>query len=181
MQDENEKLEKERFDKIWIEYETEQSKEAELADEIMEPEEPEETEETEEATDKPAKKPVLLAEQIKEEIEYLDSILKEYERFVLSIGSLKYTAAMLLYYRDDIQDSLEFLKRYADIKDYWKKVVYLDNILRGKANIFVYEVGYNNFKQYQIVNNPPKLYWWWYLNKQVSAPPVEKRWWEVWK
>jgi len=167
MREENEQFEKEKFDKIWIQYETEQ-------EEIS-------TADIKEKEEAPAEKPVILAEHIKEETAYLDEMLKEYERFVLSIGNLKYTAAMLLYYRDEIQESLDFLKQNAELQDYWRKVVYLDNILRSKAPVFVKEVGYNNFKQYQIVNDPPKLYWWWYLNRQVSAPPSDKKWWQVWK
>lgn len=168
MREENEQSEKEKFDKIWIQYEAEQE------ETIV----PVDIEEKEEGS---LEKPVILAEHIKEEIAYLDEMLKEYERFVLNIGNLKYTAAMLLYYRDEIQESLDFLKQNVELQDYWRKVVYLDNTLRSKASVFVKEVGYNNFKQYQIVNNPPKLYWWWYLNRQVSAPPSEKKWWEVWK
>ncbi|MBI2251703.1 MAG: hypothetical protein HYU63_02945 [Armatimonadetes bacterium] len=123
-----------------------------------------------------------ISAELKEELDYLEEILSEYEKYVRNIGDLKETAVMLLYYRDEAQESLDYLKyEKIELKDYWRKVVELDNILRSKVLIFVHEVGYNNFKQYQIINDPPKTYWWWYLNK--SAPPVigEKKFWEFWK
>lgn len=163
----NEQFDKESFDKIWLEYEK-------SIEEPLEQKQDEAGRETKELLPS-------LSEHLKEELEYMEGALKEYQRFVLNIGNLKYTAAMLLYHRDDVQDSMDYLKHHLDLKEHWKKIVDLDNILRANANVFVNEVGYNNFKQYQIINDPPKLHWWWYLNKQVAAPPSDKKWWQVWK
>ena len=69
-----------------------------------------------------------------------------------------------------------------DIREYRKKVVMLDNELRQKAQAYVNEVGHANFKQYQIINNPPLERWWWYLNKVTMGREEDKKKpWEFWK
>ena len=119
---------------------------------------------------------------IQEELDYLDEALNEYERFIMNIGNLGVSAVMLMYYRDEVQESMDYLKtKDLDIAEYWKKIIQLDNILRSKTRIFVSEVGYNSFKQYQIINDPPKLRWWWYLDKGIPAPLAPGQIWEIWK
>lgn len=108
-----------------------------------------------------------------EELEYLEEVLIEYERFVQNIGNNGLAANLLLYYRDEVQESLKILEGKVELTMYWKKVVELDNILKAKAKIFVEEVGRENFRQCRIALDPPKLNWWWYLDKTVS-PPVQK-------
>ena len=44
--------------------------------------------------------------QTAELLSYLDASLADYGKYVSQIGSLKYTAAQLLYYRDEVQDML---------------------------------------------------------------------------
>lgn len=114
-------------------------------------------------------------EDIKEEFIYLEDAIETYSQMINNIGSLAYSAPLLLNYRDEIQDSLDFLKSLNyDTSKFWGKVVQLDLQFKGKSAIFVKEVGYNNFKQYQIINDPPQTRWWWYLNRVVSAPEKEK-------
>jgi len=120
--------------------------------------------------------------ELRDELGYLDEVLEDYERMVLNIGSLGYSAAMLMYYRDEVQESLEFLKnKDLDISEYWRKISELDNILRANARTFVNETGYYSFKQYQIINDPPKIRWWWYLDRNYPSPGKGPKPWEIWK
>lgn len=122
------------------------------------------------------------SEDIQKELDYLDEVLEEYEKYIDNVGSLGCSAALLLYYRDEVQEALEFLKFLElDIRSYWQRVVELDNILRVKAGIFINEIGRENFKQYQIINDPPKLRWWWHLDRAYPSPPEPRRFWEFWK
>ena len=60
----------------------------------------------------------------------------------------------------------------------------LDNApVAGKPpdEALVREIGHANFKQYQIINDPPKAYWWWWLNRVVKAPPPSPPSWMFWK
>ena len=107
---------------------------------------------------------------IKESLEYLQEVMGEYDRMIHNIGKNGLSAAMLLYYRDEIQDTLHELRGMdVDLRDYWYKIVTLDNMLRKLAHAFVTEVGHKNFRQYQIVNDPPHDHWWWYLNKTTPC------------
>lgn len=121
---------------------------------------------------------------VKEVLDYFKDCLDDYEKFVRNIGKLGMAAPMLFYYRDEVQECLEDLQNEKDVelKPYWARVSELDNIVRASAAELVREVGHNNFKQYQIVNDPPKMHWWWYLDKTVPAPvmPVHRPW-EFWK
>lgn len=121
--------------------------------------------------------------EIQEELDYLEEVLEEYEKYVNNIGSNGYTAPLMLYYRDEIEESLRELTPEADLdlKPYWKRAAELDNIVRARAALAVKEIGYNNFKQYQIINDPPKLHWWWYLDKIVAPPLKESPRWQFWK
>jgi len=120
---------------------------------------------------------------VKEVLDYLDECLTDYDKFVGNIGKLGLAAPMLLYYRDEVQDCLEDLRAEPDLdlKERWRKVSELDNVVRAKARELVNEVGHKNFKQYRIVNDPPKMHWWWYLDQVTSPPPVQARPWEIWK
>jgi hypothetical protein len=120
---------------------------------------------------------------VREVLDYLDECLADYEKFVSNIGKLGLAAPMLLYYRDEVQDCLEDLKeeREIDLKDRWKKVSELDNVVRVRAREVVNEVGHRNFKQYRIINDPPKIFWWWYLDQVTEPPPETPRAWEFWK
>jgi serine/threonine protein kinase len=114
--------------------------------------------------------------------EYLREVVAEYEKKVSNIGRNGLTAPMLLYYRDEVQDTLDSLEELKiDIQVWWEHVVGLDEVVRERAQDVVDEVGWSNFKQYWIMNDPPRARWWWYLSRQVSAPPPVPRFWEVWK
>jgi len=131
-------------------------------------------------TDKPGKP---LDAEVKELLDYLDEVLRDYERYVGEIWRLGYAAPQLLYYRDEVQDLMEALAPEAgvDLKPRWQKIRELDLAVRGKAVELVREVGHANFNQYQIVNNPPQTRWWWYLNRTTADPESSKasiwQWW----
>ena len=125
----------------------------------------------------------LSGQEVHELLNYLQESIDEYERYVENIGRNGLAAANLNYYRDDIQEILDYLK-YDDsisLKDYYGRIVNLDIKLRAKAPIHVKEIGYNNFKQYQIINDPPLTHWWWYLNRNVAPPIIQPKFWEIWK
>ena len=121
--------------------------------------------------------------ELRETVEYLEEVLHDYERFVENIGSNGYTAPMLLYYRDEVQDTLDFLTDSTEVetRPYWQKVVELDRTLKDHAQAFVEEVGHANFKQYQVINDPPRERWWWYLNRETHAPQPRPAFWQFWK
>ncbi|MDQ7823740.1 MAG: hypothetical protein RDV48_13160 [Candidatus Eremiobacteraeota bacterium] len=120
-------------------------------------------------------------EDLKESLEYLEEVLFEYERLVMNIGKNGLSASLLMNYRDEVQELMtELSMQDIDLRDQWRKVVTLDNVLRKSAQQFVNEVGHQNFKQYQIINDPPREHWWWYLNRTTAAP-VEKKDWKFWK
>ena len=120
----------------------------------------------------------------RELLKFLQESINEYAKYVRNIGRNGLAASNLNYYRDDIQDVLDYIKydKNVNLKDYWGEIVKLDLQLRGKAPMHVREIGYENFKQYQIINDPPLTHWWWYLNRMV-APPAAKgpKFWEIWK
>jgi len=111
-------------------------------------------------------------------------VLGDYERYVKEIGRLGLAAPQLLYYRDEVQDLLDALAGQPgmDLKPVWTKVRELDNQVRARASDLVKEIGHANFKQYQIVNDPPQARWWWYLNR-VTAPPemLQPPAWQFWR
>ena len=121
--------------------------------------------------------------ETEELLQYLDGALADYAKYVGQIGQLKYTAPQLLYYRDEVQEMLELLaQEKVDLRQRWAQVRDLDLQLRAKASIFVREVGHANFKQYQIINNPPLSHWWWYLNRiTVDTTPKGAPAWQWWK
>ncbi|MCR5660770.1 MAG: hypothetical protein K6G50_01410 [bacterium] len=103
-------------------------------------------------------------------VRYLDEVIADYKRCVNEIGKMKYAAPQLLYYRDEVQDILDALVGSgADLKDRLQDIRLLDMKLRANARDFVREVGHANFKQYQIINNPPITHWWWYMNRTTMA------------
>ena len=113
---------------------------------------------------------------VREEMEYLDEVILDYSTMVKNIGKNGLAASLLMNYRDEIQDIMtELALNNRDIREYRKKVVMLDNELRQKAQAYVNEVGHANFKQYQIINNPPLERWWWYLNKVTMGREEDKR------
>ena len=115
--------------------------------------------------------------------DYLLEVVGDYERYISDIGNLGYAAPQLLYYRDEIEDMLLEFKtdRRVDFRGVWLRVKALDEILRQRQQEFVDEVGHNNFKQYQIINDPPRTHWWWWLNRVTKAPPPQPAWWQFWK
>ncbi len=121
--------------------------------------------------------------ETKEAWDYLLEVIVDYERYVRSIGELGLAAPNLLYYRDEIQEGLEEFKlnKQVDFQKVWLKVRELDEILRKQTKMLVHEIGHANFKQYQIINDPPKAYWWWWLNRVVTAPPTPTPAWQFWK
>lgn len=120
---------------------------------------------------------------VQEAIEYLDSVVADYRRFVENIGNLGYAAAQLGYYRDEIQELLDALRgeRGFDYKAFWSVIRKLDETLKSKASIYANEVGHKNFLQYRIINDPPPQYWWWNLDQTTPTPPAPRKFWEFWK
>lgn len=128
-------------------------------------------------------KKIEYPEDVRELIDFLEESIQQYQQYIENIGRNGLAAVNVGYYRDDIQDILDLLKYRDDVnlRPFWERIVKLDLQLRGKAPYYVREVGYDNFKQYQIINDPPLTRWWWYLNRNV-APPIEKpKFWEIWK
>lgn len=119
----------------------------------------------------------------KEAWDYLLEVIVDYERYVRSIGELGLAAPNVLYYRDEIQEGLQEFKLdpRVDFKSAWLKVKELDELLRQQAATLVREIGHANFKQYQIINDPPKANWWWWLNRVVKAPTPPPPVWQFWK
>jgi hypothetical protein len=114
--------------------------------------------------------------------DYANEVIRDYEKYVSNIGKNGLTAPMMLYFRDEIQDTLTALDEMkADTQQFWAYVVELDGFVKGRAQEVVDEIGWNNFKQYWIMNDPPRERWWWYLSKSVPEPPPPPRFWEVWK
>jgi len=115
---------------------------------------------------------------------YLLEVVDDYERYIGQIGNLGFTAPNLLYYRDEIQEMLdEFgLDPRVDTREIWAKIRGLDLLMRARQVDLVAEIGHVNFKQYQIINDPPRTHWWWFLNRIVAAPPAPPRpFWQFWK
>ncbi len=121
--------------------------------------------------------------EVKEAWDYLCEVVADYERYVSQIGNLGLAAPQLLYYRDEVQEFLDLLKGnpQVDFRSIWLRVKALDEQLKEHAQEFVNEVGYKNFVQYQVINDPPKAHWWWYLNRVTSPPPAPRAFWEFWK
>ena len=120
----------------------------------------------------------------RELLKFLQESINEYAKYIRNIGRNGLAAVNLNYYRDDIQELMDYMKydNKVSLKDYWGQVVKLDIQLRGRAPQHVREVGYENFKQYQIINDPPASNWWWYLNRMVMPPSVQgPKFWELWK
>ncbi|MCE7872479.1 hypothetical protein DYH09_19155 [bacterium CPR1] len=127
--------------------------------------------------------PEGLDEEAREEYKYLLEVLEDYRRYVKDIGRLGLAAPNLLYYRDEVQESLDELRiRGVDPREVWVEVVALDNAVRARASEIVAEIGHANFKQYQIINSPPPSHWWWFLNRVVPGPAgPERPTWQFWK
>ena len=121
--------------------------------------------------------------EVREIFEYFDEVLHDYEKMVNNIGRNGLSASLLMNYRDEIQDIIaELALENINLKEHWKKITLLDTKLRSQAQRYVNEVGHNNFKQYQIINNPSKERWWWYLDKTTLPPPyAKKNLWDFWK
>lgn len=132
---------------------------------------------------KTGKKEKRRPSEFDEFLDFLEESIDQYQNYIENIGRNGLAAANLGYYRDDVQEMLDFLKyeKSVNLKPYWERIVKLDLQLRAKARLYVQEVGHNNFKQYQIINDPPLTHWWWYLNRQVSEPVIQPKFWEVWK
>lgn len=116
-------------------------------------------------------------------LEFLEESIEQYGVYVNNIGRNGLAAANLGYYRDDIQEMLDLMKyeEKVNLRPYWERILRLDMLLQAKAPAYVREVGYQNFKQYQIINDPPHTHWWWYLNRRVAPPVSEVKFWEIWK
>lgn len=120
---------------------------------------------------------------VRESWDYLMEVLGDYETFLGEIGNLGLSAPQVLYYRDEVQEFLEELTGNETInyQGAWQKVRELDEILKDKSQALVDEIGYKNFLQYQIINDPPKKHWWWWLNRVSKPPPEPPKVWQFWK
>lgn len=124
-----------------------------------------------------------LSEDEKQAWGYLQDVVKDYSRYLSDIENLGLTAPNVLYYRDEIQDMLEEFKGdpRVDFRGVWLQVKELDEILRANQDRLVKTIGHANFKQYHIMNDPPRTHWWWFLNRVVAPPPPQPSWWQFWK
>jgi len=124
-----------------------------------------------------------LSGQEKQMWDYLGEVIADYERYLSDIPNLGLAAPYVLYYRDEIQEMLNDFRGNprVDFRKAWEKVKALDEILRANQADIVKQIGHANFRQYQIINDPPRTHWWWFLNRVVSAPPPPPAWWQFWK
>ena len=124
-----------------------------------------------------------LSEDEKNAWAYLQDVIKDYERYLADVDDLGLTAPNVLYYRDEIQELLDEFKGdpRVDFRGVWTRVKALDEVLRANQAKIVNQIGHANFKQYQIINDPPRSYWWWWLNRVVPPPPPPPPWWQFWK
>jgi hypothetical protein len=124
-----------------------------------------------------------LSEDEKQAWGYLQDVVQDYARYLSDIHNLGLTAPNVLYYRDEIQDMLEEFKGdpRVDFRGVWLQVKELDEILRANQDLLVKTIGHANFKQYHIMNDPPRTHWWWFLNRVVAPPPPQPAWWQFWK
>lgn len=124
-----------------------------------------------------------LSPEEKEVWNYLHEVIGDYERYLADIDDLGLMAPNLLYYRDEIQEMLEEFKGdpRVDFRGTWERVKALDEVLRANQQKVVRQIGYANFKQYHIMNDPPRSHWWWFLNRIVGPPPPPPAWWQFWK
>lgn len=129
-----------------------------------------------------AARPPLSAEE-KQVWDYLLEVVGDYERYLADIDNLGLSAPNLLYYRDEIQEMLDEFKGdpRVDFRGVWSRVRELDEIFRTNQRRVVDQIGYANFAQYQIINDPPRTHWWWWLNRFVSPPAPPPTWWQFWK
>ncbi len=121
-------------------------------------------------------------DEITELTEYLRDVVNDYEKYVKNIGQNGLAAPNLFYYRDEVQDTLDALDDLkADTQVWWEHVVGLDEVVKERRQDIVNEIGWNNFKQYWIMNAPPRERWWWFLSRMVPEPAPPPRFWQVWK
>jgi len=130
----------------------------------------------------PPKLPPLNQDE-KQAWNYLLDVIKDYARYLSDIENLGLSAPNVLYYRDEIQEMLEEFKGdpRVDFRGIWLEVKALDEILRANQEQLVKIIGHANFRQYQIINDPPRTHWWWFLNRVVAPPPPSPAWWQFWK
>lgn len=114
---------------------------------------------------------------------YLLDVVKDYGRYLADIENLGYSAPNVLYYRDEIQEMLEEFKgdSRVDFRGVWTQVKEYDEILRANQDLLVRTIGHANFKQYHIMNDPPRTHWWWFINRVVAKPQLQPSWWQFWK
>lgn len=124
-----------------------------------------------------------LTDEEKQVWDYLQEVIKDYQRYLADVDDLGLTAPNLLYYRDEIQEMLAEFKGdpRVDFRGAWTLVKSLDEVLRANQKKIVQQIGYANFRQYQIINDPPRSHWWWWLNRVVGPPPPPPPWWQFWK
>lgn len=136
----------------------------------------------ESAGESPGALPPLTADE-KEAWKYLQEVIRDYERYLADVDDLGLMAPNVLYYRDEIQEMLDEFKgdRRVDFRGVWEKVKALDEILQANQEKIVRQIGHANFKQYHIMNDPPRSHWWWFLNRFVAPPPPPPAWWQFWK
>ncbi len=114
---------------------------------------------------------------------YLMDVVRDYGRYLSDIENLGYSAPNVLYYRDEIQEMLEEFKGdpRVDFRGVWTQVKEFDEILRANQELLVRTIGHANFKQYHIMNDPPRTHWWWFINRVVPKPITQASWWQFWK
>ena len=114
-------------------------------------------------------------------MEYLEEVFQEYEKYIENIGENGLAAPLLLYYRDEVQETLMDLEGRAPLESYWTRLVSFDRKLQEKKEDLITEIGWDYFKTQREARKPPKAYWWWYLDATLKGPEKPnplRSWWD---
>lgn len=113
------------------------------------------------------------SEELKAQLSYLNELLDAYGGFVGNIGKNGLAASLILSYRDEIAESMNYLEEEQIPEEFLSKLNILDEELRQRAAEFIAEAGRDAIRQGREAVAAPKDAWWWYLDsgvKEIKAP-----------